>query len=218
MRVVFTQDVTNVAEAGEVKEVKRGYAKNFLFPRNLAVPATANELNRIEALKRTAAQRRQREEGERDTLGHRLEGVELILLQRAGPMGQLYGSVTNAAIAEELSKVVEQPVDRRAIEIAEPIRQTGEYEVTVHLGPERVFPLKVVVTTEELLQRRATAEEQAVAVAEPEVSEEELEEASDQVEALEMEEEEAASEDLLEGEAEETEETSAEEQEEEREQ
>jgi large subunit ribosomal protein L9 len=170
MRVVFVQDVTNVAEAGEVKEVKRGYAKNFLLPRALAVPATANELNRIEALKKAAAINRVRRDGERDVLASRLEGVELVLLQRAGPMGQLYGSVTNAVIADELSRILDQSIDRRTIQIAGPIRQTGEYEVSVHLGPDRDFPLKLVVTTEEMLQAGTSPKTRTISADSPAMS------------------------------------------------
>ncbi len=161
MRVVFLQDVTNVAEAGEVKEVKRGFAKNYLLPKNLAAPARAQELARVAVLKRVAAVGRQEQQQGLDALGLRVQGAVVTLLQRAGPTGRLYGSVTNAAIAESLSQQVSQVIDRRTIALGEAIRQTGEYPVKVRLGPEHVYDVTVVVTTEELLRQREQAREAA---------------------------------------------------------
>ncbi|MSQ41247.1 MAG: 50S ribosomal protein L9 [Dehalococcoidia bacterium] len=165
MRVVFLQDVINVAEAGEVREVKRGFAKNYLLPRKLAAPAVAQELARVAALKRVAAVGRQEQQEGLDALGLRVQGAVVTLLQRAGPTGRLYGSVTNAAIAEALSQRVSHVIDRRTIALGEAIRQTGEYPVKVRLGPEHVYDVTVVVTTEELLQQREQARQAAATAA-----------------------------------------------------
>jgi len=165
MRVVFLQDVTNVAEAGEVKEVKRGFAKNYLLPKRLAAPARVQELSRVAALKRVAAVGRQEQQQGLDALGLRVQGAVVTLLQRAGPTGRLYGSVTNAAIAESLSQQVSHVIDRRTIALGEAIRQTGEYPVKVRLGPEHIYDVTVVVTTEELLRQREQARLAAEAAA-----------------------------------------------------
>ncbi len=165
MRVVFVQDVPNVAEAGEVKEVRRGYAKNYLLPQSLAVPATAEELKRVAALKRAATGVRERQQLDVEALGQRVEGAVVTLLERAGPTGRLYGSVTAADIAAALAKELNISVDRRAVEMGVALRRTGEYVVQVRLAPERVYDVKVVVTTEELLQLRALAQAAAAQAA-----------------------------------------------------
>ena len=206
MRVVFLQDVANVADAGDVREVRRGYAKNYLLPRELAVAATANELNRIEALKRAAGHRRLRDADEMEALAERVAGMVLTILQRAGPTGRLYGSVTTGMIAEELSRVVGFTLDRRSLELAESIREVGQYEVTVRLGPQITAPVQVVVTTDQALRQGevtreiATADAEAGLAGEPREAEEEEEAAAvDEVveletadETSEAEEEEAA--------------------------
>lgn len=167
MRVVFVQDVPNVAEAGDVKEVRRGFAKNYLFPQSLAVPATTEELKRVEVLRRAAAQVRERQSQDVEALGQRLEGTVLTVVQRAGPTGRLYGSVTAGVIAEALGKEANVSVDRRMVELKDALRQTGEYVVQVRLGPERAYDVKVVVTTEELLRQRALAQEAALQAGAP---------------------------------------------------
>ena len=91
MRVVFLQDIPNVAEAGDIKTVKRGYAKNYLLPRNLAVVASAHELNRLEAIKKAAVVYRDKQSATMGELAQKIEGLRITIAQRAGPVGQLYG-------------------------------------------------------------------------------------------------------------------------------
>ena len=136
MRVVFLEDVAGVANGGEVKEVKNGFARNYLIPKNLAVPASHNALQRVERLKKEADTTRVKLLTDMNALAEELDGVQVQVEMRAGTGGRLYGSVTNAIVAEQLEAVTGREIDRRLIEISDPIRQVGRFEVTVRLHPE----------------------------------------------------------------------------------
>jgi large subunit ribosomal protein L9 len=145
VRVVFLQDIPNVAEAGDIKAVKRGYAKNYLLPRNLAVVANAHELNRLEAIKRAAVVYREKQTDVMSELAHKIQGLRVTIVQRAGPVGQLYGSVTVGIVAQGLSGALGIDVDRRSISLEGVIRQTGEFQASIRLGPEMSVNFSVVV-------------------------------------------------------------------------
>ena len=201
MRVVFLEDVQGVARGGDVKEVKNGFARNYLLPKKLAVPATHNALQRIERLAKEAEDNRLKTIADMAVLGEALEGKQINIEMRAGAGGRLYGSVTNVIVADELSKLVDREIDRRTVEIDEPIRELGTFDVNVRLHPEVTAGIKVLVyamgtdpdaeakAAEEAESAEAVAEdgaeaevaETAVAVAEPEaeVVEEETEAAED---------------------------------------
>jgi len=145
MKVVFLQDVPNVAEAGEIKEVADGYGRNFLIPRKLAVLAKSGSAGVIQAQLKTKTQT----EEELLELSHRLEGTEVALKARAGARGRLHGSITSADIAAELQKSTELIVDKRKIDLDEPIRKLGSYEIAIKLAKDIMPKIKVVVTEEE---------------------------------------------------------------------
>jgi large subunit ribosomal protein L9 len=149
MKVVFLEDVPNVAEAGEMKEVADGYGRNFLIPRKLAVLADAKAANIIEARLKKKARIQAETEAEMRELAQQLEGKEVILKARSGAKGQLYGSITNADIAEELSKSTGLVVDKRVIELEEPIRQVGSYEIAIGLTKDIMPKIKVTIVGEE---------------------------------------------------------------------
>ncbi|MCD6299960.1 MAG: 50S ribosomal protein L9, partial [Dehalococcoidales bacterium] len=144
MRVVFLQDVPNVAKAGEVKEIPDGYGRNFLIPRKLALLADSTAMARAEKQRKLEARRRAEADAEAMKLAHRLEGREVTLKARVGAKDRLYGSITSADIASELQNSVGLVVDKRKVELAEPIRQLGSYEVAIKLAKD-VTP-KVRVT------------------------------------------------------------------------
>ena len=106
MKVVFTQDVPNVAKAREVKEVANGYARNFLFPKNLAVPATSTELKKLELLLEADARHDARLEQEAKELAEVLDKATVNFKVRTGTGERLYGSVTNADIAKEIKQLL----------------------------------------------------------------------------------------------------------------
>ena len=145
MRVVFLEDVPGVAHGGDVKEVRNGFARNYLIPKNLAVPATHNALQGVERLAKQAEVARLKRLEDMRALAQELDGAQVNVEMRAGSGGRLYGSVTNAIIAEELSRLAGREIDRRIIEVAEPIRQLGTFEVNVRLDPEVEAKISVLV-------------------------------------------------------------------------
>ena len=147
MRVIFLEDVPNVARAGEIKEVANGYGRNFLIPKKLALLATSPATSRPEVQRKLTAQNQT--EDELVKLANRLEGREVTLKARVGAKDRLYGSVTNADIAAELQNIAGVAVDKRKVELVEPIRQLGSYEVAIRLARDIVPRIKVTVTAEE---------------------------------------------------------------------
>ncbi len=179
MRVVFLEDVPGVAHGGDVKEVKNGFARNYLIPKSLAVPATHNALQRVEKLSSSAGINRIKLLEDMKQLAEAVEGTQVNVEMRAGSTGRLYGSVTNAIIAESLSELTANEIDRRTIEIAEPIRDLGVYDLNVRLHPEVKTTIKVVVhpagtdptETIEAAEARAAADEQDGAESSEDVAE-----------------------------------------------
>ena len=166
MRVVFLQDVAGVAQGGDVKEVKNGFARNYLIPKKFAVPATHNALQRVKQYTEQAERARLRLLQDMRELSETLDGTRIDVEMRAGASGQLYGSVTNAIIADKLSEMADREIDRRGIEIDEPIRQLGTFNVNVRLHPEVQAQIDVLVyptgtTADEWLQ--SLEEEEAAA-------------------------------------------------------
>ena len=149
MKVAFLEDVPNVARAGEIKEVADGYGRNFLIPRKLAVLANSQASSIIEAqLKKKALLQAQTEE-EMSKLADQLEGKEVTLKAKAGAKDRLYGSITSADIAAELEKGTGLVIDKRKIELTEPIRQVGSYEVAIRLTKDIMPKIKLTVVEEE---------------------------------------------------------------------
>ena len=136
MRVLFLEDVEGVAQGGEVKDVKRGFARNYLIPQQLATPATRDSLQQVVRLKKDADATRLKRMTDMRALGEELDGAQVNVEMRAGTGGRLYGSVTNAIVAEKLSEKVEREIDRRTISIPDSIREVGSYELRVRLHQE----------------------------------------------------------------------------------
>ena len=176
MRVVFLQDVAGVAQGGDVKEVKNGFARNYLIPKKFAVPATHNELQRVKQYADHAERTRLRLLEDMRELSETLNGTRVEVEMRAGASGQLYGSVTNAIIADKLSEMADREIDRRGIEVGEPIRQLGNFNVNVRLHPEVQAQIDVLVyptgtTAEAWLQSLEEAEAEETEEAEGESEE-----------------------------------------------
>jgi large subunit ribosomal protein L9 len=145
MKVVFLKDVARVAKAGEIKEVANGYGRNFLIPQELAMLASPQAISLAEAQRRVKARQQAESEAELLELARELEGKEITIEARVGAQEHLYGSITNADIAAELESSAGLVVDKRKIELAEPIRELGSYEVAVRLAKEIVPKIKVTV-------------------------------------------------------------------------
>lgn len=149
MKVVFLQNVHNVARAGEIRDVADGYARNYLIPRQLAAQADPRRMNVIEARVKATALIAAETEEEMTELASRLDSQEIVLKARAGVKDHLYGSVTSADIAAEIENVTGCVVDKRKIELENPIRQLGSYEVPIRLAKDTVPTILVTVVEEE---------------------------------------------------------------------
>lgn len=149
MKVLLKQDFPNLGKAGEVKDVADGYARNYLIPRGIAVPATRGILKQAELERQVRAQRQASIEQETQDLAEALKGVVLTFQVRAGENEQLYGSITNADIAEALERRLGRTVDRRKIDLQKPIRRLGSYRIPIRLGRGLVPHIGVVVQRQE---------------------------------------------------------------------
>ncbi len=152
MKVILLRDVPEIGKAGTIQTVSDGFARNYLIPKRLAEPATPDRLAVAEA--RLAAQQRKiakAEQALRD-LAQRLESLRVVIPARVGEGGRLYGSITSRDIAERLSELVGQPIDRRAIVLDEPIRSLGEHRVSVHLVGQLRPTIVVEVVSEDSAQ------------------------------------------------------------------
>ena len=149
MKVVLLQDVDDLGKAGEVRQVAGGYARHFLIPRGLAVVATPGALKQAEMRRQVEAKRQERQVASAQILANRLEGVTLNFQAKAGEEERLYGSITRGDIALSLEKELGESIDKRKIELPEPIRNLGTYRVPVRLLGDLAPEVTVVVEKEE---------------------------------------------------------------------
>lgn len=147
VQVILNEDVLNLGRTGDVVRVRAGFARNFLLPRNLAVEANPKSLRAFEHHKRIAMHKREAQKTEATTLKQKLEALTLTIGAHAGEEGKLFGSVTNIDIERALREKGFN-VERRKIQLAEPIKQLGEFTVPVKLQPEVEASLKVEVKAE----------------------------------------------------------------------
>jgi large subunit ribosomal protein L9 len=133
MKVLFKKDVADVARAGQVKDVADGYARNFLIPRGFAVAATAAALKQVAEVQAVAARHAAEQETAARELKSRLEAEPIVVQAKAGSQGRLYGSVTTADVATAIQKQLGTAIERRDLEITEPVRQVGSYIVAARL-------------------------------------------------------------------------------------
>jgi large subunit ribosomal protein L9 len=146
MRIILRKDVDKVGEAGTVQNVSDGFARNYLIPKGLAVVATPGELKVLAENQRVKDLKIGRQERELQSLADRLAGQRLVFEARAGEHGRLYGSITAGDIAEKLTAVVGQEIDRRKVVLDEAIRTVGEHSVSVHLVGKLRPQVTVVVS------------------------------------------------------------------------
>jgi large subunit ribosomal protein L9 len=149
MKVIFMEDVPNVGKAGQIKDVADGYGKNYLLPHKLAMPARAGDIKNVEAQIKARARVAANTEAEMKALAAELENKEIIIKAKVGQQDRLYGSITSADIAAGLESSLKAIVDKRKIELAEPIRTVGSYEVPIKLGKDITTKIKVTVVAEE---------------------------------------------------------------------
>jgi large subunit ribosomal protein L9 len=159
VKVIFIEDVPRVARVGQTRTVADGYARNFLFPRRLAVLAGSQAAAAIETQLKKKVKQRELEDAEMTELAGQIDGIEITIKAKVGESEKLYGSVTSADIAEALSEAAAREIDRKKIELPEPIKQAGISEVTVRLAHEITAVINVNVVPEEAAEAPAEAEE-----------------------------------------------------------
>lgn len=147
MKVIFLQDVKGQGKKGEIKNVSEGYAQNFLIPRGLVRPATDGNVKTLENQTAAEVKRKEQEKEEAIALGKKLEEMTVTLKAKAGEGGRLFGAITSKQVAEALEKAGVK-IDKRKIDLHEPIRTLGVTQVPVKLHPEVKATFKVQVTEE----------------------------------------------------------------------
>lgn len=146
MVVILIKDVKGTGKAGEVVKVSDGYARNMLIPRGLAKEATEGNIRNLEKQKAIAAEKHEEQKAAAMEQAKALENVTVEIKSKGGETGKLFGSITSKDIAEALEKQEGIKVDKKKIELASPIKQTGDTSVSVRLFPEVTATLKVKVT------------------------------------------------------------------------
>lgn len=150
VNVILRQEMEHLGEEGEIVSVKPGYARNYLLPRGLAYRATQSNVRRLEEERERAEQRARRDFLEARRRASQLEGMSLTFEMRAGEESKLFGSVTSADIADRLNEQdLDFEVDRRKIELEEPIKSLGVFSVPIDLGSDVTAEVKVWVIKEE---------------------------------------------------------------------
>ena len=147
MRVILKQDVDKLGRAGDVVKVAPGYGRNFLIPRQIAVEATPGNLKIVEIERRASARRDQRDKEAASLVAKDLAKLVVTIRRKAGEGGTLYGSVTSLDIADFLitHKI---DIDKRKIQLDDPIKSLGDYQIPIRLHREVVVPIAVVVEAE----------------------------------------------------------------------
>ena len=149
MYVIFLQDVPNKAHAGEIKQVADGYARNYLLPKALAQVATPEIMKRVHKITAVGDQRRLRETEAMEELAGMLDNTSISLTARVTPTGRYYGAITSAHISEALTETLGRAFDRRIVDVIEPIREPGEYEISLRLSTDISATIHISAEAEE---------------------------------------------------------------------
>lgn len=148
MKVILLKDVKGTGKKGEVKEVAEGYARNYLIPQKLAVAATQGNMNALKDQKRREERRKEEERKEAKALAEKLNNMKVTFPMKLGKEGRTFGSITSKQISDTLKKKHQMNVDKRKIQLNQPIRSLGVTKVPVKLHPEVTATLVVQVVEE----------------------------------------------------------------------
>lgn len=151
MKVILLHEVQGLGKPGDVKDVADGYARNYLLPRQLVTAATTEQLATLRDRVAAAQRRVEKQRAEDQALATRISAVQLTFAVRVGQGSRLYGSVTNQMIAEGLREQEGLTIDRRLIQLRDPLRQIGDFEVPVRLGHGLDPKVKVRIVSSESL-------------------------------------------------------------------
>lgn len=149
MKVVLTQEVKGLGQAGQIKEVADGYARNYLLPKGLATVATPGAIKEVEQQQAAEKKRQDKLDEEMRSVGNKLDGTSITVRAKVGEGGKLYGSITSQDVADALESQASQTVDKRKIDIEEPIRHVGSYKIPVKLSKNVTASVNLTVEGEE---------------------------------------------------------------------
>jgi large subunit ribosomal protein L9 len=166
--VVFVEVVFPKYQAGDVRSVAGGYARNFLIPKGFAVPATTEHRKKIASIKKVADVKRERESSSLQGIASQLEGLKISVLVRAGDQGRLYGSVTSFQIADIIKESTGIEIDRRSILLSEPIKIIGVFDIPVRLH-QNIIPIIHVTVQDELHMQLLQNDEESNEITENEL-------------------------------------------------
>jgi large subunit ribosomal protein L9 len=157
MKVVLIKDVPKLGRRGQVVSVADGYARNYLFPKGLALEATPANVRQFEGEQEASRRRTEREVTLAEVAASRLDGLSLTVRAKAGEEGRLFGSVTTKDIASGIKAVLGVDIDRRKIELDDPIKSVGAHRVTIRLSPRIAREIIVKVEGQEVERPHPTA-------------------------------------------------------------
>ncbi|MDR0411644.1 MAG: 50S ribosomal protein L9 [Treponema sp.] len=160
MKVILNKDLATLGEEGDVKDVAKGYFRNYLFPRGIALPYNEGTIKLFEARKGEIAARKEEKRKAAASDKEKLEGVELVLTMQAGANGKLYGAVTSQTVADELLKLGFQ-IERKHIELpGNTFKSVGKYKVSIHLYEGAIAEISLTVQAQavKIAERKPTAE------------------------------------------------------------
>ena len=149
MKVILKQDIRGTGKKDQVLEVSDGYARNFLFPRKMAIEANAANVNSIKLQNEAEAHKKELAADKAREIAQNMKDMTVRLKAKAGKDGKMFGSITNKEIAQGLQQQHEIEVDRRKIILAEPIKSLGDFTVEVHMLSDAVGKIRVSVEAED---------------------------------------------------------------------
>lgn len=148
MQVLLIKDIDRVGKKGDTKRVTEGYARNFLFPRSLAVPLTEGSQKNVKLLEASWKRQEAKERDAAQALAQKIEGLNLRITKKSGEKGRLFGSVTSAEIAEAINVAAKVEIDKKSI-VTDHIKELGQHDVVIRFSGEVKATVKVVVLPEE---------------------------------------------------------------------
>ena len=146
MQVVLLKDVPKLGAKGDIVNVTEGYARNFLYPRNLASPASEGKLKEISNQRQAQADKKQKQEAEAKEMAAKISNLTVVLKAKVGEGGRLFGAISNKDIADGLKKQHGYDIDKKKIVLKEPIKNLGSHKITIKIHPVAQAEIDVQVT------------------------------------------------------------------------
>ncbi|HHW61780.1 MAG TPA: 50S ribosomal protein L9 [Syntrophomonadaceae bacterium] len=148
MKVILTEDVKKLGQKGDIVEVANGYGRNYLIPRGMAEEATKEKIKEIKEKNVSQEKKKEREKSEAEELKARIDGKSVTIKARTGSSEKLFGAVTSKEISDILQEELGVSIDKKKIDVPEPIKNLGEHQVRIKLFPEVQAEVKVIVASE----------------------------------------------------------------------